>query len=423
MRRILDHCFSQAIVSTFVVATACALGCSEAVHQPATADKQPAAAEAGAEAVDVIEVGRRPWPHVVRTQGTLIEDEIAVLGAKVAGRVKEVLVDLGMPVQAGQVVARLDTEEFDLKVQQAEAQVAQARAIVGLKGDTPDNQLDPAKAAPVVQEAALVQDARLNVQRVRDKASKGAFTQEEIQTRETALQVAEARYRSALNAVNEQIAVLGLRRAELALALRNREDAVLTAPFDGVIQERRVAPGSYVTIGQGVATLVRIDPVRFRAGVPERSAAGVAVGQPVRVLLEGQPAMEIKIARISPSLDVANRTLIVEADLENSAGRWRTGMFAEGEIIVDTEQTALAVPVTSVVAFGGIEKVWTVTGNQAAPRPIRTGRRDNDFVEVLDGLQAGDLVIANGRQGRQGVVQVRREGAEVAGDRAASLGQ
>ena len=98
-------------------------------------------------------------------------------------------------------------------------------------------------------------------------------------------------------------------------------------------------------------------------------------------------------------------------------------MFAEGEIIVDTEQTALAVPVTSVVAFGGIEKVWTVTGNQAAPRPIRTGRRDNDFVEVLDGLQAGDLVIANGRQGRQGVVQVRREGAEVAGDRAASLGQ
>jgi len=421
MRRILDHCFSQAIVSTIVVATVCALGCSETVHAPAAAEKQPAAT--AADTVDVIEVARRPWPHVVRTQGTLIEDEIALLGAKVAGRVKEVVVDLGMSVKAGQVVARLDTEEFDLKVQQAEAQVAQARAIVGLKGDTPDDQLDPAKAAPVVQEAALVQDARMNVQRVRDKASKGAFTQEEIQTRETALQVADARYRSAINAVNEQIALLGLRRAELALALRNREDAVLKAPFDGVIQERRVAPGSYVTIGQGVATLVRIDPVRFRAGVPERAATGVAVGQPVRVMLEGQPVIEIKIARISPSLDVANRTLIIEADLENSAGRWRTGMFAEGEIVVDTEQTALAVPSTSVVAFGGIEKVWTVTGNQAAPRPIRTGRRSDDFVEVLDGLQPGDLVIANGRQGRQGVVQVRREPTDVAGDRAASLGQ
>ena len=91
------------------------------------------------ETLGVFEVAVRPWPHVVRTQGTLVEDEVAQLGVKVAGRVKEVLVDFGDQVAAGQSIAKLDTEEFDLKVQQAEAQVAQARATVGLKGNTPDD--------------------------------------------------------------------------------------------------------------------------------------------------------------------------------------------------------------------------------------------------------------------------------------------
>jgi multidrug efflux pump subunit AcrA (membrane-fusion protein) len=228
----------------------------------------PAAAPAADQTtLRVVEVAMRPWPHTVRTQGTLIEDESAVLGTKVAGRVKEVLVDLGMRVETGQVVAKLDTEEFDLKVQQAEAQVAQARAT------------EPTKAPPVVQEMALLEDARLNVQRVRDRLSKGAFTQEEIQTRETAMHVAEARYRST--------------------------------------------------------------------------------------------PIEAKISRISPTLDISSRALMIEADIDNRAGRWRSGLFAEADIIVDADQSVLAVPLTSVVAFGGVEKVWAIKDNKAEPRPIR----------------------------------------------------
>jgi RND family efflux transporter MFP subunit len=392
--------------------------------QPKSAAPKAAAAPAQlGDTVHVVEVGFQPWPRVVRAQGTLIEDEFALLGAKMAGRVKEVLVDIGTSVTEGQRVAVLETEEFDLKVQQAQAQVDQARATLGLKPGVPDEKLDPRRAAPVLQEIAMLEEARLNVNRVRGLIGKGVVTQEEIQAREAALRVAEARFASALNAVDEQIALLKLRRTELALAVQNREYAVLKAPFVGVIQETHVAPGSYVNVGQPVATLVRTDPLRLRAGVPERSAIGIAEGQPVRVFLEGQPKpLEARISRISPALDVSSRALIIEADIENSGGRLRTGLFAEAEILVDAQQQALAVPASSVVAFGGVEKVWTVKDNKAQPQPIRTGRREADRVEVLSGLEAGQWILTNGAEGREGMVRAVRDKPQP-GDRAALLGQ
>ncbi|MBI2827535.1 MAG: efflux RND transporter periplasmic adaptor subunit [Planctomycetia bacterium] len=398
-------------------------------RRAAPVDAKPATAEGPLATLTVVDVTPRVWPQTVRIQGTLVEDESAALGAKVSGRVREVLVELGTRVDKGQPIARLDTEEFDLRVKQAEAQVAQARASLGLKGDARDEDLDPREAAPVLQELALLEDARLNVERAhrltgRAGLTQAVLTQEEVQARESALRVAEARHAAALNSVHEHQALLALRRAELALAQQNREDAILKAPFVGVIQQRHVAPGSYVTVGQMVVTLVRIDPLRFRAGVPERAATGLALGQKVRIFLEGVPdPIEARIDRISPALDVSSRALVIEADVKNAGDRWRSGLFAEGEIVFDARQQALAVPVTSVVTFGGMEKVWIVKDDKAAPRPVRIGRREGRFLEVLGGLQAGDVVLSNGQQGREGIVRVRREGADNSDDHAALLGQ
>jgi RND family efflux transporter MFP subunit len=371
-----------------------------------------------------VEATLQPWPRIVRAQGTLIEDEFALLGAKVAGRVRKVLVDIGSSVKEGQPVAELDTEDFDLMVQQAEAQVLQARAGVGLKSGVPDDQLDPMKAPPVLQEWAMLEEARYNVDRVKGLVGKGIMTQEEIQARESALRVAEARYASSLNAVQGQIALLKLRRSELALAMQNRLDAVLKAPFVGIIQETHVAPGSYVSVGQPVAALVRTNPLRFRAGIPERTAIGVSVGQPLTLVLEGQPeSLKTRISRISPALDVSSRSLIIEADIENPDGNLRTGLFAEAEILVDADQKVLAVPARSIVSFGGVEKVWTVVDSKAQPRQVRTGRRDDKLIEVLSGLKPGELVLTNGELGREGVVKAVRDNPDSAGgDRAALIG-
>jgi RND family efflux transporter MFP subunit len=400
------------------------LGCGHSAEVPAVATPTAAAGNSAGEAVHVVEAALQPWPRIVKAQGTLIEDEYALLGAKVAGRVRKMLVDIGSPVKEGQPVAELDTEDFDLMVQQAEAQVLQARAAVGLKDGVPDDRLDPLRAPPVEQERAMLEEARFNVERIKGLVGKGIMTQEEIQARESALRVAEARYASSLNAVQGQIALLKLRRSELALAMQNRLDAVLKAPFVGIIQETHVAPGSYVSVGQPVAALVRTDPLRFRAGIPERTAIGVSVGQPLTLTLEGQPEeIETRISRISPALDVSSRSLIIEADIQNGDGKLRTGLFAEAEILVDAEQKVLAVPARSIVSFGGVEKVWAVVDSKAAPRQVRTGRRADKLVEVLEGLKLGEVVLINGDQGREGVVNAVRDNPHSSGgDRAAAIG-
>jgi RND family efflux transporter MFP subunit len=348
-----------------------------------------------------------PWPRTIRAQGSLVEDEQAQLGVKVAGRVKEVLVDLGSTVAEGAVVVILESEEFDLRVKQTEAQVAQARATLGLAPGEPEESLDRTKAAPVLQQKAMLEEAKFNLNRRRTLRGKSVVTTEELQQYEALHRVAEARYESALNTVDEQIALLAVRRAELAVAKQSQADAVLKAPFEGVIKARHVAPGSYVNVGDPVATLVRTNPLRFRAGIPERSSTQLRVGQTVRVYVEGETTpVPCKIARVSPSLDLASRSLVIEADLENADSRFRTGLFAEAEIVVDADERTLAVPESSIVEFAGVEKVWVVRDEKAHGQRVRTGRRQGNLVEILEGLNANDQVLANGDEGREGPVSV-----------------
>ena len=201
------------------------------------------------------------------------------------------------------------------------------------------------------------------------------------------MDVAAARYQAALYRLNESVALLSIRRAQLALAQQQQLDAVIRAPFTGVVEQRFVAPGAYVQVGAPVVALVRIDPLRFRSGVPERDASGVKLGQAVEILLEGEPQPVVAtITRISPSLDLSSRSLTIEADLPNPDQRWRTGLFAEARIVVDPEATALAVPAGAVREFAGVEKVWRVREGRAVEQPVQTGRRNAEWVEILGGV-------------------------------------
>ena len=180
-----------------------------------------------------------------------------------------------------------------------------------------------------------------------------------------------------------------------------------STPRSGVVKARHVAPGSYLNIGDAVATLVRADPLRFRAGVPERSSTRLRIGQPVRVYVEGESEpVESTITRISPSLDLASRSLTIEADIKNPDGRFRTGLFAEAEIVVDPNERALAVPENSIVQFAGVEKVWLVRDNAAVSQRVRSGRRQGSLVEILEGLKPNDVILANGQKGHEGPIRV-----------------
>jgi RND family efflux transporter MFP subunit len=376
-------------------------GCRKDASATATEDGKPAIEVTAASAQ------LRRWPRVVSLQGNLMSDEQALIGAKVAGRVQKVCVDLGSPVAEGEPLAVLDLKDFDLSVAQVESQLAQARAKLGLLPGADEKSLDPLKAAPVVEARALWDEAEANLTRTRTLAQTDSVSAEELQLRETLARVARARYDSALNTVREQIAALAMRRAELEMAIEAQSNATVRAPFAGVVAARHVGPGVFLQIGSPVVTLVRIDPLRFRAGAPERDSKSIRVGQDVELRIEGDDAVRsAKVSRISPVLELASRSLVVEIDVPNPDSALGGGTFAEADVVVDAEAKALALPASAVSEFAGVQKAWVLKDGQAAPRRIVTGRAADGYVEILEGLEPGELVALEAAKVTAGPVRI-----------------
>jgi RND family efflux transporter MFP subunit len=129
--------------------------------------------------------------------------------------------------------------------------------------------------------------------------------------------------------------------------------------------------------------------------VPERDAAGVRVGQPVVVAVEGGGRDHRgRVARISPSISESNRTLTVEAEVLNEKAALRPGAFATADIVVAGDVRVVTVPLSAVVVFAGVEKVLTVDKGRAVEVRVRTGRRHGERVEIATGLTAGTAVVA-----------------------------
>jgi multidrug efflux pump subunit AcrA (membrane-fusion protein) len=333
--------------------------------------------------------------RAISVTGTLAAYDEATVSAKVAGRVRSLAVDLGSAVRKGQVIAQLEQQDYTLRLKQAEAALAQARARVGLSPDGTDDQVVPENTSTVRQEKARLEEATLKRARNQTLLAQGIISRAQFDTSEAEYKVALNQYQDAIEEVRNRQALVVQRRSELEIARQQLKDTTIAAPFDGMVKQRTANQGEYLAPGAPVVTIVRNDPLRLRVEVPERESRSVRQGQQVRVSVEGDSnAYTGQIVRISPTITAENRVLIVEAEVRNN-GALRPGSFARADIVTDDSGLALAVPTNAVVTFAGIEKVIMVQEGKAVEKPITTGRRAGDWTEVLSGVSAGDLVIVN----------------------------
>lgn len=332
--------------------------------------------------------------QLVVVTGTLAADQEVVLGFKVPGRVADIPVDLGSPVQKGQAISRLDTTDFELRVRQAEAALQQARVRLGLEPEELDASVNIENTAIAKQARAEMDAARSRLERAKQLFDKGLLPKADFDTTNSGFKVAEARYEDSLDEVRNRQALLAQRRSELEIARQQLADTVLYTPISGIIRQRSANAGQYLAAGSPVVNVVQISPLRLQTAVPEREARSIRTGQPVRVTVEGASGThEGRVARISPSFDETNRTLLVETEVSNTAGRLRPGAFSHAEIIVAAGYRALLVPQSSVVSFAGIDRVFALNDDKAVEKRIRVGRRLDEGVEILEGVKAGEEVI------------------------------
>jgi RND family efflux transporter MFP subunit len=338
-------------------------------------------------------VTRTQVEHVVTALGTLAPLEQATLRVKVPGRLQSIPVDLGTTVRPGQLVAQIEPDDYRLRVQQAAAALAQARARLGLPAEGSSDRVDPEQTGLVRQARAVLEQAQVERDRFQALLDQGIISRSQFDAADAAYKVALSRYQDALEEINNRLGILAQRRSELAIAQQQLDDTAVLAPFGGVVQERFGNIGEFLAVGSPVATILKLNPLRLRVEIPEREAYQIKPNQKVRVTVEGSDKAYTGIVkRLSPALLEQNRILIIEAEVSHD-GSLKPGSFARAEIVTNDRETAVTVSPRAIVTFAGIDKVLTIRDGKALERPVTLGRRTAEWVEIVKGVQVGDEVI------------------------------
>ncbi len=200
----------------------------------------------------------------------------------------------------------------------------------------------------------------------------------------------------AQNVAGQSYRSLEAARARITLARKAEADTTIRAPFSGIVAERIVSTGDYVTRGARVATVVRVDPMRVELTVPEQAVSLVKVGQPVKISVDAYPGetFAATVRYVSPSLRADQRALTVEAVAPNHDARLKPGLFATATVQQPVSVPALLVPATAVETVTGTSRVYVVKDGKVEERIVTRGETVGTLVELTSGVVAGETVAA-----------------------------
>jgi len=370
-----------------LTAAAAAAGCgTDSTTVKAAAKPEPLV-------IEVANVESRPIERYLRVTGSLVADEQAEVSAEAPGRVVATPVERGTRVAQGAVLARISAAETSAQLLEAEANAAQIEARLGLRADQP---FDSSRVPDVMHAKASLDLAEAEFGRIASLLEQKVVSQSEYDQRRSQVDAARQQFQVARNVAEQSYRSLEAARARIALARKAQADTTVRAPFSGVVAERLVSIGDYVTRGARVATVVRIDPMRVELTVPEQAVSLVKIGQPVRMAVDAYPGETFvaNVRYVSPSLRTDQRALTVEAVAANHDGRLKPGLFASASIQQPVSAPALLVPATAVETVAGTARVYVVKDGKADERIVTIGETVGDQLEITSGITKGELVAA-----------------------------
>jgi len=385
-RRVLAALF----VPSLAIAAAAFTACSTADgHTPDSIPPAPAPIEVAAASAT-----EQPITRFIRATGGFVAEEQAEVAAETRARVIETPVERGTAVSQGSVLVRLSAAETDAQVSEAEANAAQIEARLGLTTGATFN----VDIVPEVQTARAAQAlAQSEFTRIQSLLEQRVVSQSEFDQRRTQLESASQQYIAARNAASQQYQALQAARARVVLARKALADTVVRAPFAGLVAERLVSVGDYVTPGTKVAVVVHVDPLRVRLTIPEQFIAAIGVGRPVSFEVDAYPGrtFEGHIRYVSPALESSQRALTVEAVVPNASHDLKPGLFATARIELAQRTPGILVPSTAVATSAGTSRVYVVTDRRVEERIVTTGQTVDSSTEITSGLKAGERVATS----------------------------
>lgn len=277
----------------------------------------------------------------------LLPNEMVEIKSEAEGRIVEINFEEGAPVEKGRILFRID----DGKLRAALAE---------------------AEAALELAQSELIR-------------AEGMFNSRTI---------ARAEYDAARSAFNAREAAVRRLREQL-------EETIIRAPFDGIMGVRLVSPGQVVARYAHLATLVDQSVIKVDLRLPERFISSIRIGQLVEIRVPAWPdrVFEGSIRFISPDVDSATRTVLVRAEVGNTDGALRAGMFARASVVLREDEDALLVPDIAIMQRGDQSFVYVVgEDTRVQLRPVEIGSRVPGRARVISGLAPGDVVVTEGHQ-------------------------
>jgi len=352
---------SMVMVAAVVFIVLAVSGVALRGRQNAAAIDAAASAKAAGQVAEFLQddlyiVEPRNLDRVLPLTGSLMPLTEATVKAKVAGELVAVTVREGESVKQGQLLARIDPTEVQARVAARQADVAATKA-----------QLIWAEKNRNQQKALL---------------DKSFISQSAFDNIQSNYDVAIAKQHAA--------------EAELVVARKSLGDAVLVAPFSGIVSLRHAQPGERVALDAKVVSIVDLSRLQLEASVPPAAIGQVQVGQAMNFRVEGFGEREFagRIERINPAATVGSRSISVYAVIDNREGVLRGGMFAQGALTLSSIGGALAVPASVVREEIGQTFVYAIDDGVIKRKNVKVGAPDAaGRVQVLDGLVAGDRIV------------------------------
>ena len=397
------------LIVVLAVLTLAAVGlaaCSRSKGQPnnATTSASPSAV------VDITTVAAvsRQLPRFFEATGSLAADVQTDVQPQTAGKVVAVGVDMGSPVRKGQMLVRLEDADYKLRIDQAVAQLENAKAAVrqaeekiGLRAG---QQFIPEKVAEVATARANLELAENNFQRAQKLIESGDISRADYDQRKSQRDALRQTYEAALAQARQNYAGVMVARTNVTnaqtqvdLAKRSLSYTVVTAPIDGYVLDRPVDVGTYVSTTTKVATIVKTNPLWIRIDVPEQAVPQIKNGQSVSLATSSWPDRSFsgRVARISPNVSANSRTLTVEAEIDNGSGTLKPGQFGTVRILLPQTEAAVLVPQRALRTISGATYVFVIKNGHAQQRLIQPGQAEADLIEIKSGVAVDEIVASS----------------------------
>ena len=354
--------------------------------------------------VDTVAVVRRDFVQTVVASGRVETPHRVSVGTQITGTVRRVPVAEGQSVATGQVLIELEDAEWRAATQQAEVAVRQAEAHLRQLREVQA----PVAEQSVRQAEISLDNARAQARRAADLFQRGFVGQAALDVADKAVALAEAQRRAAQKQLETTrtsgsdhavaVSALALARASPDVARARMRYATIVAPAAGTLIGRSVEPGDVVQPGKTLMLLAPAGETQLVVQIDERNLRLLAVGQRAQASADAYPdaRFDAELVYINPGIDAQRGSVEVKLAVAKPPDYLRQDMTVSVDIQVASRERAILLPTAAIHDVEGADPwVLKVVAGRVRRQPVRLGLRGGGMSEALDGLAAGDLVVAS----------------------------